>query len=75
MTTLQIFELKLDRELIPYNMITSFRDLKDGGVYITVKRREVFGNTFFELKYTQDELESSLEEIRLQVLTYAALVG
>ena len=71
------FEVSLDRDLREYEMITKFFTKTDGTVIIEVYSVRFDSNIWkklFFLKYSRDEVNSSQEEIRLQVLTYAALV-
>jgi len=66
-------EFSLDGELRKYEMITKFFTKTDGTVIIEVYDSNIW-KKLFSLKYSRDEVNSSREEIRLQVLTYAALV-
>lgn len=71
------FEVSLDIELKEYEMITKFFTKTDGTVIIevySIKLDSDIWKKLFSLKYSQHEVNSSQEEIRLQVLTYAALV-
>jgi len=71
------FEVSLDIELREYEMITKFFTKTDGTVIIevySIRHDSNIWKKLFFLKYSQHEVNSSREEIRLQVLTYAALV-